>query len=127
MRENCFRETLQIIRSTKIARLENLGLYGMLANMELCFNVHFYCAGIGLQICNELERRIMVIDGAMGTMIQRYKFQEEDYRGITKYGTTYIGMTMVSTHYNIENLSFSFSMLLICDLAGCIERYLQKM
>jgi 5-methyltetrahydrofolate--homocysteine methyltransferase len=29
----------------------------------------------------ELEKRILVIDGAMGTMIQRYKLQEEDYRG----------------------------------------------
>lgn len=30
---------------------------------------------------NELEKRILVIDGAMGTMIQRYKLTEEDYRG----------------------------------------------
>lgn len=28
-----------------------------------------------------LEERILVIDGAMGTMIQRYKLTEEDYRG----------------------------------------------
>ncbi len=28
-----------------------------------------------------LKQRILVIDGAMGTMIQRYKLQEEDYRG----------------------------------------------
>ncbi|BAV09980.1 5-methyltetrahydrofolate--homocysteine methyltransferase [Filimonas lacunae] len=28
-----------------------------------------------------LQERILVIDGAMGTMIQRYKLQEEDYRG----------------------------------------------
>jgi len=28
-----------------------------------------------------LEKRILIIDGAMGTMIQRYKLQEEDYRG----------------------------------------------
>ena len=28
-----------------------------------------------------LEERILIIDGAMGTMIQRYKLQEEDYRG----------------------------------------------
>ncbi len=32
-------------------------------------------------IRKELEKRILVIDGAMGTMIQRYKLQEEDYRG----------------------------------------------
>lgn len=28
-----------------------------------------------------LEHRILIIDGAMGTMIQRYKLREEDYRG----------------------------------------------
>jgi 5-methyltetrahydrofolate--homocysteine methyltransferase len=28
-----------------------------------------------------LEQRIMILDGAMGTMIQAYKFEEEDYRG----------------------------------------------
>src|SRR5881396_532177 len=28
-----------------------------------------------------LNERILVIDGAMGTMIQRYKLKEEDYRG----------------------------------------------
>ena len=34
-----------------------------------------------MDIRKELEQRILVIDGAMGTMIQRYKLQEEDYRG----------------------------------------------
>jgi len=28
-----------------------------------------------------LEQRIMILDGAMGTMIQAYKFEENDYRG----------------------------------------------
>ncbi len=28
-----------------------------------------------------LKQRILVLDGAMGTMIQRYKLEEEDYRG----------------------------------------------
>ena len=32
-------------------------------------------------IKQELEKRILVIDGAMGTMIQRRKLEEEDYRG----------------------------------------------
>ena len=32
-------------------------------------------------ISNILQDRILVLDGAMGTMIQRYKFSEEDYRG----------------------------------------------
>ncbi len=29
----------------------------------------------------ELQKRILIIDGAMGTMIQRHKLQEADYRG----------------------------------------------
>lgn len=33
------------------------------------------------QLRNLLAEKILVIDGAMGTMIQRYKLQEEDYRG----------------------------------------------
>ncbi|MEX0890375.1 MAG: homocysteine S-methyltransferase family protein, partial [Balneolaceae bacterium] len=29
----------------------------------------------------QLKRRILLLDGAMGTMIQAYRMQEEDYRG----------------------------------------------
>lgn len=32
-------------------------------------------------IWNELEKRILVLDGAMGTMLQAYKFTEKDFRG----------------------------------------------
>ncbi|MBC7507431.1 MAG: homocysteine S-methyltransferase family protein [Ferruginibacter sp.] len=32
-------------------------------------------------IKDELKKRILIIDGAMGTMIQRYKLEEKDYRG----------------------------------------------
>lgn len=32
-------------------------------------------------IRKELEKRILVMDGAMGTMLQQYKFTEEDFRG----------------------------------------------
>ena len=34
-----------------------------------------------MDIRKELETRILIIDGAMGTMIQRYNLQEKDYRG----------------------------------------------
>ncbi len=34
-----------------------------------------------MDIRNELNKRILIIDGAMGTMIQQYKLQEADYRG----------------------------------------------
>lgn len=33
------------------------------------------------QLYKALSERILVLDGAMGTMLQRYKFEEEDYRG----------------------------------------------
>ncbi|RYE17570.1 MAG: methionine synthase, partial [Sphingobacteriales bacterium] len=34
-----------------------------------------------MDIRKELQKRILVIDGAMGTMIQRYQLTEEDFRG----------------------------------------------
>ena len=34
-----------------------------------------------MDIRKELEKRILVIDGAMGTMIQQHKLTEADYRG----------------------------------------------
>ncbi|POS02568.1 homocysteine S-methyltransferase family protein [Flavobacterium croceum] len=33
------------------------------------------------KIQNELKKRILVLDGAMGTMLQRNKFEEDDFRG----------------------------------------------
>ena len=40
-----------------------------------------FADGVGKEIAAELEKRIMILDGAMGTMIQSYKLQEEDFRG----------------------------------------------
>lgn len=34
-----------------------------------------------MDIRKELDKRILIIDGAMGTMIQRHKLEEADYRG----------------------------------------------
>src|SRR4051812_19560281 len=31
-----------------------------------------------------LDKRILILDGAMGTMIQRFRLTEEDFRGISK-------------------------------------------
>lgn len=45
------------------------------------YYVLFFHTGVGREIAAVLEQRIMVIDGAMGTMIQSYKLQEEDFRG----------------------------------------------
>lgn len=33
------------------------------------------------RIKEEIQKRILVLDGAMGTMLQRYNFSEEDFRG----------------------------------------------
>lgn len=42
-----------------------------------------------MKIKDQLQNRILVLDGAMGTMIQRHKLQEEDYRG-TRFSDTQI-------------------------------------
>ena len=34
-----------------------------------------------MSIQQEIQKRILVLDGAMGTMLQRYNFSEEDFRG----------------------------------------------
>ena len=34
-----------------------------------------------MTIKEAVQQRILVLDGAMGTMIQAYKFEEADYRG----------------------------------------------
>ncbi len=41
----------------------------------------------GQQLPELLARRILVLDGAMGTMIQRFKLTEADFRGIRNAGT----------------------------------------
>ena len=33
------------------------------------------------KITEVIKNRILVLDGAMGTMLQAYKFSEEDFRG----------------------------------------------
>jgi len=33
------------------------------------------------KVTQELQKKILVLDGAMGTMLQRYNFSEEDFRG----------------------------------------------
>ena len=48
--------------------------------MLLYYNDEFFDKEMS-NIKDELQKRILVLDGAMGTMIQRYKFSEADYRG----------------------------------------------
>ena len=40
-----------------------------------------HISNVEAQLRRILERRIMILDGAMGTMIQRYRLTEADYRG----------------------------------------------
>ena len=37
--------------------------------------------GVGQEIAAELQQRIMIMDGGMGTMIQACKLKEEDFHG----------------------------------------------
>jgi 5-methyltetrahydrofolate--homocysteine methyltransferase len=48
-----------------------------------------------------LGQRILVIDGAMGTMIQQYQLQEADYRG-TRFAQGYDGLRAVDGHAHGE-------------------------
>ena len=41
---------------------------------------------MGTLLAEEMKKRIMILDGAMGTMIQTYKFGEEDFRGELNVG-----------------------------------------
>jgi len=49
-------------------------------NIKLLIIEYFKQGGI-MEIREMLQKRILIIDGAMGTMIQRYKLSEADYRG----------------------------------------------
>lgn len=52
-------------------------------NSELIIDYHYLCTlkAENMKLRKELEHRILVLDGAMGTMIQRHKLAEKDYRG----------------------------------------------
>ncbi|XP_033115734.1 methionine synthase-like, partial [Anneissia japonica] len=39
------------------------------------------CPGVGMEIAKTLEGRIMLFDGGMGTMIQKLKYDEDEFRG----------------------------------------------
>ena len=41
-----------------------------------------------MPLLNDIENRILVLDGAMGTMIQKYNLTEDDYRGCVFAGCT---------------------------------------
>ncbi len=49
-----------------------------------------------------MEERIIFIDGAMGTSIQKYKLQEEDFRG-GRVGVSRFVMIPLSTQFSPPN------------------------
>jgi 5-methyltetrahydrofolate--homocysteine methyltransferase len=44
-------------------------------------NDYQYFNKVNNKIEDIIKQRILILDGAMGTMIQKHKFQESDYRG----------------------------------------------
>jgi len=50
-----------------------------------------------------IQQRILILDGAMGTMIQRYKLTEEHYRGTVLYGD----YPKDFADYNVERKTFA--------------------
>lgn len=64
-----------------------------------------------MKLRNELEKRILILDGAMGTMIQRHKLTEGDYRGsrfatstiLQKGNNDLLVLTQPDIIYNIHN------------------------
>lgn len=71
---------------------------------------------------NELEKRIMIFDGGMGTMIQRLKLEEEDFRGSEfkmhpkslKGDNDLLSITKPDAILAIHRVSFFIRALLIC-------------
>lgn len=58
----------------------------VMVGIKSCFRCpHVSCTdGVGAELAAEFNERIMVLDGAMGTMLQRRGLEEEDFRGMLK-------------------------------------------
>jgi len=61
-----------------IARHLQIGKISMKILIKICF--FFFFNQLENELLLSLSNRILIIDGAMGTMIQRYKLSEEDFR-----------------------------------------------
>ena len=53
----------------------------MVKSLLILYN-YVFADGVGQEVASELQHRIMIMDGGMGTMIQTYKLKEEDFHGI---------------------------------------------
>ena len=83
-----FRPTYPKIFGESIAFYKFPNLSGVLVSKRLIFLfipflLCLYCTGLGEILAAEMRNRIMVLDGAMGTMIQSYYLTEEQFRGLS--------------------------------------------
>ncbi|MDR2195914.1 MAG: methionine synthase, partial [Gallionellaceae bacterium] len=73
-----------------------------------------------------LQQRILILDGAMGTMIQRYKLGEAHYRGVELYGD-YAGERRVFADHPVD-VKGNNDLLLLTQphvIAGIHRQYLE--
>ena len=64
-----------------MVELKERGITFVKINLNQSINTNFLFKDIFAELDATLKKRIMILDGAMGTMIQRYRLSEEDYRG----------------------------------------------
>ena len=77
---------------TKLSASINYTSYGVKVKLSLiyilisfaqrmCVYCFYFSSDTGKMIEDTLRERIMIFDGGMGTMIQKLRFEEEDFRG----------------------------------------------
>lgn len=62
-------------------QVQTLQWYTFAGNIRKFWYFYLFRADVGCKIFNTLQQRIMIFDGGMGTMIQKHKFEEEEFRG----------------------------------------------
>jgi hypothetical protein len=62
----------------------NIGQYKLCIGLESGLELTHLCLSVDVfkYLEETLGKRIMFLDGAMGTMVQRLKLQESDFRGM---------------------------------------------
>jgi 5-methyltetrahydrofolate--homocysteine methyltransferase len=76
------------------------------------------------QLPELLKKRIMILDGAMGTMIQMFKLTEDQYRGLGYSGPGSQGTRFASLNHDVQGNN-DFLSITRPDIIGSIhERYL---
>ena len=86
-------------------------------------------AGVATEILATLQQRIMVFDGAMGTMIQRLKLDEQAFRGEEfkdhpkplKGDNDLLSITQPQHIYDIHTVS-TCGCVTASAYAGCVSR-----